>query len=84
MVWRFRSAGGYRHAVSARWYEVWVDEGQPVPYLLLLRPGATSFEGLDPREGNRRVFVAERHEDAAMWLCEDEFVRVGRKELDEG
>jgi hypothetical protein len=65
------------------WYEVWADEGHDVPYLLILRPCSEGYEVLDPREGDRRVFAATRYEDAQMWLLEDEFVRVGRKELDE-
>jgi hypothetical protein len=35
--------------METAWYEVWADEGQDVPYLLLLRPSASGFEVLDPR-----------------------------------
>ena len=65
------------------WYEVWADEGHDVPYLLMLRPLADGFEILDPREGNRRIFEAKSYEEASDWLLEDEFVRVGKKELDD-
>jgi hypothetical protein len=69
--------------MSTNWYEVWADEGHDVPYVLLLRPAAGGYEILDPAEGNRRAFQAGEYEEARMWLLEDEFVRVGRKELDQ-
>jgi hypothetical protein len=65
------------------WYEVWADEGHDVPYVLLLRPAARGFEVLDPTNGNKKVFESTSYEDAKMWLLEDEYVLVGRKELDE-
>jgi hypothetical protein len=68
--------------MRAGWYEVWADESHEVPYLLLLRPFESGFEILDPRERNARVHEALDYEDARMWLLEDEFVCVGRKELD--
>jgi hypothetical protein len=69
--------------MSAGWYEVWADEGHEVPYLMLLRPLESGFEILDPQERNKRVHEAPSYEDARMWLLDDEFVRVGRKDLDE-
>jgi hypothetical protein len=69
--------------MNSYWYEVWADEGQVVPYILLLRPSSKGFEVLDPREGNKQVFESESYEEAKMWLLEDEFVIVGRRELDE-
>jgi hypothetical protein len=69
--------------MSARWYEVWADEGHEVPYLLLLRPSESGFEILDPQERSKRVHEAPSYEDARTWLLEDEFLCVGRKELDE-
>lgn len=60
--------------------------GQDVPYLLLVRPTRPTdggFEVVDPVEGNRRVFSGPDYEALRMWLLEDEFVCVGRKELDE-
>jgi hypothetical protein len=65
------------------WYEVWADEGHEVPYLLLLRPSKSGFEILDLREQNKRVHESPSYEDARTWLLEDEFVCVGRKQLDE-
>jgi hypothetical protein len=65
------------------WYEVWADEGHPVPCVLLLRPTEGGYEILDPGQGNRQLFRSEKCEDARFWLLEDEFVLVGRKELDE-
>lgn len=69
--------------MNANWYEIWADEGLDVPYLLLLRPIGDRFEILDPAEGNRRVFETKNYDDARMWLLEDEYVSVGRKELDD-
>ena len=69
--------------MNTNWYEVWADEGHSVPYILILRPTSDGFEIFDPAEGNRRVFKSASYKDAKNWLCEDEFVRVGRKELDE-
>jgi hypothetical protein len=70
-------------AVKTNWYEVWADEGLPVPYLLLLRPTEREFEIFDPAEGNKKVFESSNYEDARTWLLEDEYVLVGRKELDD-
>ena len=69
--------------MSATWYEVWANEGLDVPYILILRPTERGFEIIDPVESNRRVFSSEKYDDARFWLGEDEFVFVGRKELDE-
>ena len=68
---------------SSSWYEVWADEGHAVPCLLLLRPTDGGFEVLDPGQANRRVFAAADYDQVRFWLSEDEFVLVGRKELDE-
>jgi hypothetical protein len=69
--------------MNIEWYEVWANEGLPVPYILILRPSSDAFEILDPKEGNRKVFEARSYEDAKMRLMEDEFEPVGRKELDD-
>jgi hypothetical protein len=69
--------------MSMNWYEIWADEGHAVPYVLLLRPVHEGFEVLDPTNGNKSVLVSSSYEDAKMWLLEDEYVLVGRKELDE-
>jgi hypothetical protein len=69
--------------MKTNWYEVWADEGLPVPYVLLLRPAQGAFEVLDPAEGNKKVFESPRYDDARMWLLEDEYVLVGRKEVDD-
>lgn len=69
--------------MNAFWYEIWADEGHAVPYLLILRPTEGGYEILDPIECNRRAFFCQEYDDARNWLCEDEFVLVGRKELDE-
>jgi hypothetical protein len=65
------------------WYEVWADEGHSIPCLLLLRPIEGGYEVLDPGQGNRPLFKSEKYEDARLWLLEDEFVIIGRKELDD-
>ena len=64
------------------WYEVWANEGHSVPYLLLLRQFGQIYEVLDPAESNKKVFESRDYETAKMWLLEDEFVLVGRKEVD--
>jgi hypothetical protein len=69
--------------MTGSWYEVWADETHEVPYLLLLRPTENGFEIRDPAEGNRKVFEATTYEAASDWLLEDEFVRVGKKEVDD-
>jgi hypothetical protein len=69
--------------MKTNWYEVWADEGLPVPYLLLLRPFEQRYEILDPTQDNKRVFDSPRYDDARMWLLEDEYVLVGRKEVDD-
>ena len=46
-------------------------------------PSRGGVEILDPAEQNKKVFETESYEVARMWLLEDEFVQVGRKELDE-
>jgi hypothetical protein len=66
--------------MNTRWYEVWADEGHDVPYLLLMRPCESGFEILDPKEANGKVFEATTYDEARLWLLEDEFSRVGRKE----
>lgn len=70
--------------MKANWYEVWADEGLAVPYILLLRPVPPgAFEIIDPAEGNRRVLETTDYQEARVWLLEDEYVLVARKELDE-
>jgi hypothetical protein len=69
--------------MKTSWYELWADEGLPVPYILLLRPTQGAFEVLDPAEDNKKVFESPSYDDARMWLLEDEYVLVGRKELDD-
>jgi hypothetical protein len=65
------------------WYEIWTDEGHAIPYVLLLRPSFSGFEVFDPMLNNKRVFESADYDVAKLWLLEDEFVLVGRKELDE-
>lgn len=69
--------------MKLNWYEIWADEGLPVPYVLLLRPTGRAFEILDPSQGNKKALEAPTYDDARMWLLEDEYVLVGRKELDD-
>ena len=68
--------------MNTDWYEVWADEGHSVPYLLLLRRAAEAFEVFDPAERNKKVFDSRSYEEARKRLLEDEFVLVGRKEVD--
>jgi hypothetical protein len=70
-----------RVKVSLNWFEIWADELEPVPYILLLRPCEGGFEILDPARYNRREFHSDSYESAKTWLLEDEYELVGRKEL---
>ena len=69
--------------MSKPWYEIWADEGHDIPYVLMLRPVGARFEVLDPRRDNARVFESDTYQSAKLYLLEDEFVCVGRKELDD-
>jgi hypothetical protein len=69
--------------MKTTWFEVWADEGHSVPYILLLRPASQGFEVLDLAERNKKVFESPAYDEARMWLLEDEFVLVGRKEIDD-
>ena len=69
--------------MNENWYEIWADEGSPIPYVLMLRPTSGEFEILDPANANQKVFRSPNYDDAKMWLLQDEYVLVGRKELDE-
>ncbi len=70
--------------MSVGWYEVWVDEGKTMPYLLLLLPQQGSQAGVivvDPNENYRIVHQAANYESAKLWLLEDEYTQVdGRME----
>jgi hypothetical protein len=66
--------------LQASWYEVWADETQDVPYLLLLRPSSSGFEVIDR---TTKVFESSTYGEAQTWLLEDEYVLVGRKLTDE-
>lgn len=80
---------GYEQRISEaslktmNWYEVWADEGHPVPYILVLQPKGQTFQIFDPAVSSKKVFEALDYESARNWLLEDEYVLVGRKEIDE-
>jgi hypothetical protein len=59
------------------WYEVWADEGQTPPYLLLLLhvDHGLQFQVYDATE-KRVAFQASSYDSAKDWLLEDEFTRV--------
>ena len=64
--------------MSADWYEVWGDDGLPVPYLLLVLPDEADKRCVvivDPKE-NKVVHKAAEYETAKLWLLEDEYRRV--------
>jgi hypothetical protein len=61
------------------WYEVWAEETDGVPYLLILSPSLTErdkFVIIDPKENNRVVDVLPDYDSARLWLLEDEFILV--------
>jgi hypothetical protein len=59
------------------WYEVWADEGQFPPYVLLLMHDdeTSDFYIYDPLE-KRIPFRAPEYDSAKCWMLEDEFVMV--------
>ena len=59
------------------WYEVWADHSTDAPYLLIVAPGtAGTYVVIDPKEGDKRIFVALSYEEVKLWLLEDEYTRV--------
>jgi hypothetical protein len=65
--------------MSRDWYEVWVDESTDVPYALFVFPDTARIGGIviiDPKEGDKVVYVASTYEEAKLWLLEDEYTRV--------
>ncbi len=69
------------------WYEVWAEETDDVPYLLILCPSLNEkgkFIIIDPKENNRVVDILPDYDSAKIWLLEDEFTLVkGRTLIDE-
>lgn len=69
------------------WYEVWAEETDGIPYLLILSPSLTEkdkFIIIDPKENNRVVDTLPDYDSAKLWLLEDEFTLVrGRTLIDE-
>ena len=62
--------------MTDNWYEVWVDDGLPQPYVLIVLPkegGAVIV--FDPKE-SKPVHEAPDYERARLWLLEDEYTRV--------
>jgi len=68
--------------MKTNWYEIWVDEGLDVPYVLILLSAEAGYQIFDPAERNKIVFASANYDDAKFWLLEDEYVRVCRKEFD--
>jgi hypothetical protein len=61
------------------WYEIWVDEGLEVPYVLLVladkgMPGGVIV--IDPKQGYQVVHKEADYEKAKLWLLEDEYTQV--------
>lgn len=69
--------------MNAGWFEVWSDDSHDVPYILVLVGGKGTFRIYDPREGNKLCFESKDYEAAKLWLLEDEFEFVGRKDADD-
>jgi hypothetical protein len=62
---------------TAKWYEVWADDGLPTPYILLVVPAENGGAVIiDPREECRVVYSANDYEAAKLWLLEDEYIQV--------
>lgn len=63
-------------------YEIWVDEGLDVPYVLVVLPDATRSGGVqivDPKEGNKVVFKSQDYDEARLWLLQDEYRSLGER-----
>jgi hypothetical protein len=61
------------------WYEVWAEETDDVPYILILSPSSIEkgkFIIIDPKENNRIVDILPDYDSARLWLLEDEFTLV--------
>jgi hypothetical protein len=70
--------------MNSDWYEIWVDDGGTLPYVLLVMPHETLGGGvrvLDPKEGNGVIYEAGNYESAKLWLLEDEYHRIGERIL---
>jgi hypothetical protein len=70
---------------ATRWFEVWADPQLDPPYVVLVRPAPVGpgVEILDPREGNAVIYRARDYNDADIWRCDEEYVRVsGRTYVD--
>jgi hypothetical protein len=66
--------------MNSDWYEIWVDDGATLPYILIVMPQETQdgrVRILDPKEGNRVIHEAGDYEAAKLWLLEDEYHKVG-------
>jgi hypothetical protein len=65
--------------MTSKWYEVWADDGQLFPYVLIVVPkydATGSIQILDPNENFKIVYRASDYEAAKLWLLEDEYTRV--------
>ncbi|OJW24686.1 MAG: hypothetical protein BGO49_06510 [Planctomycetales bacterium 71-10] len=68
--------------ISQDWYEIWVDEGLDLPYVLVVLPDATRSGGVqivDPKEGNKVVFRSHDYDEVRSWLLEDEYAIIGER-----
>ncbi|MCC6999737.1 MAG: hypothetical protein IT370_34360 [Deltaproteobacteria bacterium] len=63
--------------MSSAWFEVWADDGQSPPYVLIVRDaGGGRVEILDPKQDNEVAHTAASYQEACDWLCEDEYTLV--------
>lgn len=60
------------------WFEVWVDNGLSVPYVLLVMPDSEQQDiaVIDPKEDNKVVFRSGDYDTVKFWLLEDEYSLV--------
>lgn len=68
--------------MTSSWYEVWADDGLDPPYVLILIPRHEGkVDVFDPKEG-RVALEAANHDEAKLWLLEEEYTRVeGRMDV---
>lgn len=66
------------------WYEIWANNTNSPPYVLVVCFQDAGYVVSDPKEGDRVVFHSLEYETVKFWLLEDEFVMVrGRMDFGE-
>ena len=65
--------------MTHKWYEIWAEENDDIPYLLFLCEDLSKedkFAIIDPKENNKIIKLFSSYDLAKLWLLEDEFTLV--------